>query len=483
MQPILVRLARCAGIAFCLLGTDLAAQTAGRVFPYRWDTPPPASAITVADLQQALTWTRHYVGPIDNAMTAATQEAIAAWQAAHKLPIRAALTPQQSLDLVMEGLKQRDATKWARLVDDSLGYSMGVPTALTELQPPVEEEGRWWTRTRGPFALSISTRPLAGACARIDDEQKRYAGISAPDRKVEMQQRRDDGFVVAGERGDSHFFTRSLCREQGLLTVVASLANGRVATQGAVLAAVAGSIALRPSLATGAKPSPRLEPLPLAPAAASPGVAAAPPASSAPTAPSTVDRLGKTRAITLVLREAEPLRPEEVFERVSPAVWVVRVPRAQGSAVAISPDELLTNCHVVGKEPTAIIEREGDRREATVVAANERADRCVLRIAGKAGPLPRWVRVRPWADVKVGEPAYTLGAPKGYELSLAEGIVSSKRTMNDEGRVIQTSAPISHGSSGGGLFDSRGNLLGITTFMMKDAQNLNFAIAAEEYVR
>ena len=55
--------------------------------------------------------------------------------------------------------------------------------------------------------------------------------------------------------------------------------------------------------------------------------------------------------------------------------------------------------------------------------------------------------------------------------------------MGDEGRVIQTSAPISHGSSGGGLFDSGGNLLGITTFMLKDAQNLNFAIAAEEYAR
>jgi S1-C subfamily serine protease len=74
------------------------------------------------------------------------------------------------------------------------------------------------------------------------------------------------------------------------------------------------------------------------------------------------------------------------------------------------------------------------------------------------------------------------GAPQGLELSLAEGIISSKRAL-DAGRLFQTSAPISKGSSGGGLFDAHGNLLGITTFMLKDAQDLNFAIAAEEYAK
>lgn len=470
MHTTPVRLARFVSIVFCLLGCDLAAETPGRVFPYRWDGPPPVEAITTADLQQALTWTGYYAGPIDGAMGAATREALAAWQVAHRLPTGGP-TPQRFLDLVIEGLKQRDSVKWARLVDDAVGYSAGIPTALTELQTPEQEDGRWWTRSRGAFALSIAARPLARACTQIDDEQKRYAGMSAPDRRVHSQQRRDDGFVVTGERGTSHFFTRTLCRDQGLLTVVTSLTNTRAATQGAVLAAVANSVTLRATLAPNAQPMPRVEPLPPAPSTS--------PAPAEPTA----DRSGKTAAISLVLREANPLRPEEVFERVAPAVWVVRAARSQGSAVAISATDLLTNCHVVGKEPTAIIEREGARREAIVVAANERADRCVLRVGGRSGALPRWVRVRPWADIKIGEPAYTVGAPKGYELSLADGIVSAKRTMTDEGRVIQTSAPISHGSSGGGLFDARGNLMGITTFMLKDAQNLNFAIAAEEYAR
>ena len=68
----------------------------------------------------------------------------------------------------------------------------------------------------------------------------------------------------------------------------------------------------------------------------------------------------------------------------------------------------------------------------------------------------------------------------GLESTLGEGIVSGLR--NRQGvRYVQTSAPISPGSSGGGLFDERGNLLGITSFKIEDAENLNFAIAAEDY--
>ena len=50
-------------------------------------------------------------------------------------------------------------------------------------------------------------------------------------------------------------------------------------------------------------------------------------------------------------------------------------------------------------------------------------------------------------------------------------------------RLIQTTAPISPGSSGGGLFDESGNLIGITTFMVSEGQSLNFAIATEDYLR
>jgi peptidoglycan hydrolase-like protein with peptidoglycan-binding domain len=194
------------------------------------------------------------------------------------------------------------------------------------------------------------------------------------------------------------------------------------------------------------------------------------------------DRSGKTSSIRLVLAEGADLRPQDVFEQASPAVYVVRTEQALGSAVAVSGRDLLTNCHVVRGASVVSLEREGAQAMARVVSANADADRCILRISDSTPALPKWVRVRPYADVKVGERVFTIGAPRGLELSLTEGIVSSKRTLDDV-RLIQTSAPISPGSSGGGLFDAHGHLIGITTFMLKDAQNLNFAIAAEEFAK
>lgn len=201
-----------------------------------------------------------------------------------------------------------------------------------------------------------------------------------------------------------------------------------------------------------------------------------------PTGPNVADRSGKSSAIRLVLGDGVELKPQEVFEKAGGAVYVVKAEKSLGSAIAISDRELLTNCHVVENATTVTVEREGVRFPAAVISANANADRCVLRVGGPPEPLPKWVRVRPYADVKVGERVFTIGAPRGLELTLADGIVSSKR-VKDNGRLVQTSAPISRGSSGGGLFDAQGNLIGITTFMIRDAQNVNFAIAAEEYAR
>ncbi len=82
----------------------------------------------------------------------------------------------------------------------------------------------------------------------------------------------------------------------------------------------------------------------------------------------------------------------------------------------------------------------------------------------------------------MGEQAYTIGAPRGLELTFANGIVSSKRSEKGL-NLLQTTAPVSAGSSGGGLFDAWGNLMGVTTFIIKDAQNINFAVAASDFLR
>ena len=80
--------------------------------------------------------------------------------------------------------------------------------------------------------------------------------------------------------------------------------------------------------------------------------------------------------------------------------------------------------------------------------------------------------------VRPGQTVFAIGSPQGLDLSISEGIVSSVRESR-LGPLIQTTAAISPGSSGGGLFNVSGQLIGITTFQSKTGQNLNFAVPAD----
>lgn len=185
---------------------------------------------------------------------------------------------------------------------------------------------------------------------------------------------------------------------------------------------------------------------------------------------------------------ATPLAPSDVFKKVAPSIWVVvatpsraelRVRNvALGSAVAISERLLLTNCHVVKDRAIIKLVQEGTRDNASLVAADYTGDRCVIK--AESVTLTPVAGVRTIESLAVGERAFAVGAPLSFERTLSEGLVSAIR--NRGGRaMVQTSAAISPGSSGGGLFDERGNLIGITTLTYRVAQNLNFAIAAEEF--
>ncbi len=104
-------------------------------------------------------------------------------------------------------------------------------------------------------------------------------------------------------------------------------------------------------------------------------------------------------------------------------------------------------------------------------------DFCLLDAAGLWG-IP--AGVRKYETLGVGENVYALGSPRGLDLSLSAGLISQLR-RGDAGRFIQTDAAISPGSSGGGLFDSEGNLIGILTAKIaeEDVEGIGFAIPAD----
>jgi serine protease Do len=88
--------------------------------------------------------------------------------------------------------------------------------------------------------------------------------------------------------------------------------------------------------------------------------------------------------------------------------------------------------------------------------------------------------VRSYTSLEVGQDVFAVGNPHALESTFTPGVISGKRQDNGL-NYIQTTAPITHGSSGGGLFDRYGNLVGINTAIIEGTGNLGFAIAADEF--
>ncbi|MEX0808854.1 MAG: trypsin-like peptidase domain-containing protein [Dongiaceae bacterium] len=182
---------------------------------------------------------------------------------------------------------------------------------------------------------------------------------------------------------------------------------------------------------------------------------------------------------------SEFLSAADIYQKAKNVVYVVYSMNgetlSQGSAVAVSPIHLLTNCHVLQSATEVLLASPLGPRFASVVSRDDIADRCILEAQST---LPEYATIREPDTLVVGEIVYSVGAPAGAmlgdEVSIGEGIVSGYRRI-DGIEYIQTTAPVSSGSSGGGLFDASGKLLGITTWTISDTQNLNFAIPADNF--
>jgi serine protease Do len=112
---------------------------------------------------------------------------------------------------------------------------------------------------------------------------------------------------------------------------------------------------------------------------------------------------------------------------------------------------------------------------ADVIARHKSLDLALLWIPRQAGHAEF---VQPITAAIEGEPVFVIGHPKGLKFTLSSGMVSRREP---EVGLLQISAPVSPGNSGGPVFDDRGNLIGIVVSQAvgSDAQNLNFAVGAE----
>jgi hypothetical protein len=136
--------------------------------------------------------------------------------------------------------------------------------------------------------------------------------------------------------------------------------------------------------------------------------------------------------------------------------------------------KLLTNYHVVAHSKQATVKlANGDAYDIVeVIAVDKRKDIAFLKIP--AVDLP-FVKLGRSNSVEVGNTVYSIGSPLGLQNTLSQGLVSGIREM-DGYRLFQISAPISHGSSGGPVFNMTGEVIGIAVLTIEGGQNLNFAI-------
>ncbi len=154
----------------------------------------------------------------------------------------------------------------------------------------------------------------------------------------------------------------------------------------------------------------------------------------------------------------------------------------QGSGFLVSSDgRIVTNYHVIkGLYPAFVKLASGDKYDdISIIAYDARKDLAVIKIRGFNLPT---VRFGNSDDVKLGDRLVVIGNPKGLENTISDGLLSGVRTMEQGFRNFQLSAPVSHGSSGGPVFNLKGEVVGVIDWGFEEGQNLNFAIPGN-YVR
>ena len=202
---------------------------------------------------------------------------------------------------------------------------------------------------------------------------------------------------------------------------------------------------------------------------------------------SPTDRVQTTEHLYSVA-DLPPRSVKQLAARFGEAVGLVSTPTGLGSGFLISRSgHFITNFHVVeGEQKLAVtlFRREGDefRREkieaVDIVATNTYLDLALLKLELPADYEPAIAYLADQDDLRDGDRVFAIGNPFGLERSVSEGVVSH-RNRADEGLVfIQTTAQVNPGNSGGPLFNTRGEVVGVIDWKLFEGEGLGFAIPA-----
>jgi S1-C subfamily serine protease len=199
------------------------------------------------------------------------------------------------------------------------------------------------------------------------------------------------------------------------------------------------------------------------------------------------------------VREADPAEVLDAYSQavmsvvdaVGPAVVSISVGErtsdhtfdaaGSGSGFAIAPDGyMLTNNHVVsGAKHIETIATDGSKFLAEIVGTDPATDLAVIRVNGSGLPF---AALGDSKSLRVGQLVIAMGNPFGFQSTVSTGVISSvgRALRSSQGRlienVIQHTAPLNPGNSGGPLLDSHGRVIGINTAIIALAQGIGFSI-------
>jgi len=181
----------------------------------------------------------------------------------------------------------------------------------------------------------------------------------------------------------------------------------------------------------------------------------------------------------------------ELVRRVKPSVVAIATfdekgePLATGSGFFIRPEQVLTNLHVLRgayRAEIRTLDVKGRVYPVTgVLSFDDEGDLALLSVKIPAE------RARPVeisnALPEDGERIFVIGNPLRLEGSVSDGIVSAVRDVPGLGKIIQITAPVSHGNSGSPLFNLKGQVIGIVTIRVINGENINLAIESARVSR
>ena len=177
------------------------------------------------------------------------------------------------------------------------------------------------------------------------------------------------------------------------------------------------------------------------------------------------------------------IEPREIAKKIFPSTVLIVVqdvnsqPLALGSGFIVGDGKIVSNMHVVEGGAGGYVKllgKEGKHEIKGILAKREDLDLVLLSVSG----LPTNSVKLGTSNLEIGDAIFACGNPKGLEGTFSSGIVSSFRDTGSN-QLMQITAPISPGSSGGPVVNSDGDVVGVAVATYRGGQNLNFAIPAK----